>query len=184
MNGWRVRRPVSYAAETVVPFVANAAKSVCCGKLLLLGAFSALLVVLAIPILIRADMPSAGANGTLKCYDSAGNYQPCGARASAATLSPLNGRTAAAHQPVSSATTVFDQQEGWATTVVDQPADWKTNAPATRPSSASRKRPALAACGRRLIACFFAALRRKVTHLASVAAIEAGARPKYRPKDL
>ena len=83
MSDRRVRRPVSDAAETVISFAINATNSVPHSKILLLGAFAALLVVVAVPILSRADMPP---NRTLKCYDSAGQYQPCVARLSRADM--------------------------------------------------------------------------------------------------
>jgi hypothetical protein len=188
MSGWRVRRAVSDTAQIIITFAANAANSIPYSKILLLEAFAALLVVVAVPTLFRADTPSVAANSTLKCYDSAGNYKPCAARAGA-FLSRFNGQATGAHQPASWTTTAFYQQD-WATITVDQPANLKTSAPAARRSSTLRKRPALTICGRRLIPCFFSALRRGVTHIASVAAIEAGARPgrelkeRYRPNDL
>jgi hypothetical protein len=189
MSNGRVRRLVSNAAGTVIAVAANAANSVRYGKVLLLGAFTTLVVVVAVPILIRADTPPVGANGTLKCYDRAGNYQPCPARASA-SLSRFDGATAETYQPASWATVALYQRQSPATIAADQPANWKTNALAAKRSTTLRKRTASAICGRNLIPCVFSALRRGVTHLASVAAIEAGARPakglkeRSRPNDL
>ncbi len=77
MSGRQVRRPVSDTAKPIIPLAANATNSVP----LFLGAFAPLLVVVAVPILFRADMPSVAANSTLNCYDSAGNYEPCVPRA-------------------------------------------------------------------------------------------------------
>jgi hypothetical protein len=189
MSGRRVGRPVSNPAETVTPIAANATNSVSYRKILLSGAFAALLVVVAASVLFRVDMSSVAASGILKCYDNAGNYEPCVAPASA-SLSQFIGRTIEAHQPASWTTTALYQQDSPATTAVDQPENWKTSAPAARRSGTPRKRPASAISGRRLIPRFFSALRRGVTHLASAAAIESGALParepkeRYRPKDL
>jgi hypothetical protein len=189
MSGRQVRRLVSYTAETVLAFAASAANSVQYGKVLPLGAFATFLVVVTAPILFRADVRPVGANSTLKCYDSAGNYELCPARASA-SLSLINGPTTWPYQPASWATTARYQQESRTSADVDQAAHWRTGAPAARRSVTPRKRMALAICGRRLIPCVFSALRKEVTHLASAAAIEAGALParglkeRYRPKDL
>jgi hypothetical protein len=197
MRNGRVRRLVSDAAGTAIAFTANAAKSVQYGKVLLLAALTALVVVVAVPIFIRADMPSMGANDTLKCYDRAGNYQPCPARASA-SLSRSNGPPAGTYQPASWATVALYQRESSPTIAValserespppiaaEQPASAKANAPATKRSITLRRRTASANCGRHLIPCVFSALRRGVTHLASVAATEAGTRPSraFRDRD-
>jgi len=144
------------------------------GKILFLGAFASLLAVVAVPILFRADMQSAAANRTLNCYDSGGNYEPCVTRASASP-SQFNGRTTGAHQPANWTTTALYQQTIWPTNAVDQPVNWTTSAPPARRSSTPGKRPAT--CGRHLIPCFFSALRRGVTHIASVAATVGQARP-------
>ena len=196
MSGRQVRRPVSDTAKPIIPLAANATNSVPHSKILFLGAFAPLLVVVAVPILFRADMPLVAANSTLNCYDSAGNYEPCVTRASASP-SQLNGRTTGAHQPASWTTSALYQQASWTTTTVDQPANWPTtkvdqpanwttsavdqpadrtiSAPATRRSSTPAKRPAI--CGRRLMPCFFSALRRGLTHIAFVAATVGQARP-------
>jgi len=156
------------------------------GKIPFLGMFVPLLVVVAVLILFRADMLSVAANSTLKCYDSAGNHEPCITRAGA-SLSRSNGRTAGAHQLASwTATALYkqtiwttpavDQPANWTTTAVEQPADRTTSAPAARRSSSTiGKHPAI--CRRRLIPCFFSALRRGFTHLAAVAATAGHARP-------
>ena len=112
------RRPVSNTAKPIIPLAANATNSVP----LFLGAFAPLLVVEAVPILFRADMPSVAANSTLNCYDSAGNYEPCVPLVSASP-SQLNGRTTGADQPASWTTSALYQQAIWPTTTVDQPAD-------------------------------------------------------------
>ena len=177
MGGRRVRGHVSDAAKTLIP-LAGKATSYPYLKIPFLGAFATLLVVVAAPILFRANMPSVAANSTLKCYDSAGNYEPCTTRASASRLE-FNGRTTGAHQPPSWTTTALYQQTIWPTTVldksaiwpataVDEPVDWTTSAAAQR-SSTPRKRPAFVTCRQRLVPCFFSALRRGLTQIASVA---------------
>jgi hypothetical protein len=181
MNGRRARRRVLDTAESVIQFAANAANWAPRTKILLLGAFAALSVIVAVPILFQADMPPAAADSTLKCYDSAGNYAPCLTRASAAP-SRSNGRTTWTIRPPTWATTALYtttalyQESSWTTPAVDQPAN-SPSAPEARRSSKPGKRLALAACGRRLIPCVFSTLRRGLTHIASVAAIMGRARP-------
>ena len=181
MSG-RLRRPVSDAAKPIIPLAATATNSVPHSKNLFLGALAPLIVVVAVSILFRAGMP---ANSTLNCYDSAGNYEPCVTRASASP-SQFNGRGSGVDQPASWTTTALyqqtiwrtttiDQQAIWPTTTVDQPANLTTSAPAARRSSTPGKRSAI--CGRRLIPCFFSALRRGLTHIASVAATVGQVRP-------
>lgn len=193
MSDRRVRRLVSDAAETVMLFATNAGAF---AALLFLGAFAALLVVVAVPILSRADTPpadrslkcydSAGqsqpcvaglsrddmppmqANSPLKCYDNAGQYQPCVTQASA-SQSRFNGRTAGADQLASWITTALYQ--------VDLTENGTTSAPVARHGSTSRKRPASATCRRRLIPCFLSTLRRGLTRIASVAETAGRARP-------
>jgi hypothetical protein len=157
------------------PFAAKATNSVLAGKILLLGAFAALLVVVAVPILFRVDVPAVAANSTLRCYDSAGNAEPCVTRASASS-SQLDGQTTEA-QPASWTTTALYQQVSLATSAVDQPANWTKSTPAARRSSTQGKRLASTNCGRRLIPCFFSSLRRGLTHIASVAASVGQTRP-------
>jgi hypothetical protein len=177
MGGRRVSRPVSDAAKTLIP-LAGGATSYPHLKIPSLGAFATLLVVVAAPILFRANMPSVAANSTLKCYDSAGNYEPCTTRDSA-SRSQFNGRTTGAYQSPSWTTTALYQQTIWPTTArdksaiwpataVDEPADWTTSAAAQR-SGTTRKRPAMVTCRQRLVPCFFSALRRGLTQIASVA---------------
>lgn len=179
----RVRSPVSDPAKPSYPFAATAAKLVPHSKLVL-GVFAPLLVVVAVPILFRADMPSVATNSTLNCYDSAGNYEACVTPAGASP-SQFNDRTTGAQQLASWTTTALYQQAIWPTTTVDQPANWKTSAidqstnlitsaPAARRSTPGKRS---AICARRLIPCFFSALRRGLTHIASVAATAGQARP-------
>jgi hypothetical protein len=132
--------------------------------------------VAAIPVLFQADLPPLAANSTLKCYDHAGNAEPCGTRARGSSAR-LDGPAAGAHQPPSWITTALYQEPNWATPALDQPANEPASAPAARHSTRLRRHPASAACQRRVIPCFFSALRRGVTHLASVAAEAAQARP-------
>jgi hypothetical protein len=176
MSGRRVRRRVSDTADTVVSFAANATNSASHGKILLVSAFAALLLIVAFPIFFRADMPSMAANSTLRCYDSAGTNVPCATRASAPP-SRLNDRATGTHRPASWITTTLYQQASWPITAVDQPAIWTTGESAARPGSAPKKRPVLAGCGRRSIPCFFSALQRQLTHIASMAANVGQARP-------
>lgn len=176
MGGRRARFPVSDTAATIVRFAARAVNSVPHGKILLSGAFAALLVVAAVPILFRVDMPVA-ASSPLKCYDSAGKYEPCLAQAGTPS-SRSNDQMTAAHQPASWTTTALYQQASLATTEPDQPANWATSAPAAQHSGTPGKRPAL--CGQRFIPCLFSTLRRGLTHIASAAANVGRSRPAAR----
>jgi hypothetical protein len=166
-------RRVSDAAKALIPLAAKATSF----KIPFLGALPTLLVVVAAPILFRANMPSVAANSTLKCYDGGGNYEPCATRASA-SRSQLNGRPST-HQSLNWTATALYQQTIWPTAAldksaiwparaVDEPADWTTSSAAPR-SSTPRKHPALVTCRRRLVPCFFSALRRGLTQIASVA---------------
>jgi hypothetical protein len=183
MSVRRVRRLVSVAAETVIPIGANATNSVPRRKILFVGAFAALLlvaalvVVVAFPITSRTDVPP---NGTLKCYDSEGKYQPCLAPASLSS-SRFIGRTTG--ELASWTTTALyqvalyqgdDHLLNW---VDDHPANWTTSAPAAPRSTTSGKHSASARCGRRLLPCFFSAVARGLTHMASVAGTVGPARP-------
>jgi hypothetical protein len=166
-----------------MPFAVKATNSVPQGKILLLGALAVFLLVVTVPILFRVDMPTAAANSTLKCYDNAGNYEPCSTRAgpefngeTTEAREPPSWITTALYQQDSRATTVLYQQESRATAALDQPASWTISAPAARRSSTLR-RPASATCRRRFIPCFFSALRKRLTHIASLAAAEARPRP-------
>ena len=184
MSGRRVNRPFSDTAETAIPLATNATNPISNRKILFLGAFAPLIV--AVSILFRADMPSATPKGTLNCYDSAGNYEPCVTRASANQLQfndptieaaePASWTKTALYQQTILPTSVLSQQGIWPTTAVDQPANLITSAPAARRSSPPGKRPALATCGRHLIPGFFSALRRGLTHLASAAATRGSTR--------
>jgi hypothetical protein len=176
MNQW-VRRPVN-------PLAGSTARLVAHRKIAFLGLFAPLLVVIAVPILFRNDMTSVAANSTLNCYDSIGNHEPCETPVGA-PQSRFNGRPTELHQLASWTTAALYQQTVWPITAVDQPANWKTSAidqsanltasaPAAR-HSAPGKRSTM--CGRRLIPCFFSALRRGFTQIASVAATVGQARP-------
>lgn len=199
MSSRRVRRPVSGAAEDVIAFAASAANSLSRRKMLLIGAVSAVLVILAIPIVYgadtssaavntalqcydsagnyvscRAEVPSVAANNALKCYDSAGKYEPCVSATRASALpSRFIGQTVADHQPTSPTETARYQ-----------PASWSASAPVARLGSSPARRPVSSICGRHLIPCFFSTLRKGVTHIASVAAMH-GARSArtHNPSD-
>lgn len=173
-RGRQVRRLISDTAETAIAFAVKATNSLPHSKILPLGAFAALLVVLAVPLLSQADMPSASANSTLKCYDNAGNDEPCVTRASASS-SRSEGRTTGT-RPVSWLATALYQKTSWAASSVDPPTNSTPSSSVGPRSSGQRIRPASTACRRRVIPCVFSALRRGVAHLVAVAAIEAQAR--------
>jgi hypothetical protein len=175
MSGRRARQPVLDTAESVIQFATNAANWIPRSGIPLLGAFAALPVIVAIPILFQTDTPPVAADSTLKCYDSAGNYQPCLTQASAAP-SRFSGQTTWTLRPPTWTTAALYQESSWATTAIDQPAN-STSAPVARRSGKPGKRLALAACGRRLVPCVFSTLRRGLTHIASVAASMVRARP-------
>lgn len=175
MNAQRVRHAVSTAAGTIIRLAAKAANSVSHRKTLIVAGCAALLAVAAVPTLFRAGRPSAAATSTLKCYDGTGNYEPCLARASAAPTRS-SSRTNGDHRPPSWITAALYQEPNWATPAVDQPANSTASAATAGHNTRLRRRPAFA-CRRRVIPCFFSALRRGVTHLASVAATAAQARP-------
>jgi hypothetical protein len=163
-----MRRPISDTAETVIPFTRNARNSVPNSKILLLGTFVALLVLVAVPIFFRVAIPQVTASSTLKCYDSAGNHEPCLMRASASPPG-FDGRTTDhPHQPPSWITTALYQPASWATTALHQPASGTTTAPAAGRSSTLGRRAGFAICRQRFIPCFFSALRRRLTHIASL----------------
>ena len=183
MSGPEVRRPGSATTETSVPPVAPATPSVLQSNILPLGAFAALLLAAATLILL---VPSGAGSSTLKCYDSAGNYEPCGTRASA-SAARADSRTAAVHRPpgwiVSALYRPSSEQPGWET--ADQPVNPITNAPvnsATNLPAARRsgRKHLASACGRRLMPCFFSAVRRGITHLASAAGAMGPARAAAR----
>lgn len=175
MRRW-LRRPVN-------PLVGGMARLAPHRKTPFLGLFAPLLVVTALP-LFRTDIPLVAANSTLNCYDRAGNYESCETPAGAPP-SQFNGRPTGAHQLASWTTAALYQQAVWPITAVDQPANWKTSAidqsanlttsaPAARRSTPGKRS---SICRRRLIPCFFSALRRGFTHIASVAATAGQARP-------
>jgi len=138
MAGRRVKRSVSDRVETVVPSAAKATKSAPHRKIVCLGAFGALLVIAAVPILSPGDMPVEAANGTLKCLDKFGNYEPCVTQASASPASaspaPLDGRTTAAQQPASRTATAPYQPANWTAPAPSQSARWTAPAP-SQPAS-------------------------------------------------
>jgi len=169
MRDRQLRRAVSDAGKTAFLFAAKI-NSVPHRKILF-GALAALLAVVAVPLLFRGDMQQAAASSTLKCYDSAGEYEPCETRAGA-SASRVNSRTIAAHLSAGWITTALYRPESWKTAALEQPENSAANAPAARRSGTSRKHLA-SACGRRLLPCFFSALRRGVTHFASAAAAQA-----------
>ena len=172
MTGRPVRHPGSDPAEPVAPPPAHASHSVLHSKILPLGAFAALLTVAAVLILL---MPSGAGNSTLKCYDRAGNYEPCVTRAGASPARS-DGVTAQIHRP-----------PGWIKAALYEPSwekpIWETpdqpiNATAGAPANSIASVPAArrtgrkhvaSACGRHLMPCFFSAVRRGITHLASTA---------------
>jgi hypothetical protein len=189
MSVRRVRRPVSVAAETVIPVVANPTNPLPRRKILFLGAFAALIVVAALvgivafPIMSQTD---ASPNSTLKCYDNEGKYQPCLARASAPpSPSRLTGRTTT--ELASWTTTALyqaalyqgdDHLVNW---VDDRPANLTTSAPAALRNTTSGKHSASARCARHLLPCFFSAMKRGLTHMASVAGTVGQARSARAP---
>lgn len=176
MGARRVRRRVCAMTAAVIGFAATAAKSVRHRKIVLLGALAALLMVAAVPILSFAGLPKGPATSTLKCYDAAGNYESCATRTSASASQP-DGRLGAPHRLPAWITTALYQEATPAAGAVEQPANGTTSAPAARRTSTPRKHIASAACSRRVIPCFFSALRRGVTHIASAAANLSQARP-------
>jgi hypothetical protein len=204
MNGRRVRRLVSGTAESVMLIAAGGAKLIPRGKILLSAAFAASTFVVAVPLLFEAGTPPVAADGTLKCYDGAGNHQPCVTQASAPPAR-LNRPAIGPLRPPSWTTTALYQQSSWTTTSVDPPTRWATpavdqqsagataaldqppGAAADQPENSTSapvvrhgrwgRRQASAACKRHLIPCFFATLRKGLTHIASAAANLAKVRP-------
>lgn len=196
MNSRCVRRLVPGTAESVMLIAAGGAKLIPRGKIMLSAAFAASVIVVAIPLLFEAGTPPVAADGTLKCYDGAGNHQPCVTQASAPpprlnrpAIGPLrppswtmtalyqqsNWMTAALDPPSSWATPAVDQQSSAPTAAVDQPEN-STSAPVVRHARWG-KRQAAAACKRHLIPCFFSTLRKGLTHIAFAAASLARVRP-------
>jgi hypothetical protein len=163
-----MRRSISDTAEAVISFAPNARNSVPNSKILLLGTFAALLVLVAVPIFFRVDIPQATASSTLKCYDSAGNHEPCLMHASASQPRFDDRTTDHPHQPPSWITTALYQPASWATTALHQPASGTATVPAAGRSNTPGRRAGFAVCRQRLIPCFFSALRRRLTHIASL----------------
>lgn len=174
MDDRQVRRPSSATAETSVPPAAPATHSVLQSKILPLGAFAALLTAAAILIVF---IPSGPGNSTLKCYDRAGNYEPCETQASAPPARS-DSRTAAVHRaPSWIATALYNpssEKPNWEMAGAEQPVNSAISAPTARRTT---KRHLASACGRRLMPCFFSAVRRGITHLASAAGAMGQARP-------
>jgi hypothetical protein len=200
MGAWRLRRLVFGSSGAFIPLAANALNSVSHSRFRLLVVVAALLVIVAIPILCAPDVSSAAgdgtltcydsagnsifcrsrmpmltANSTLKCYDSAGRYESCATLAST-PLSENNDPTIGNDQPATVTTTASYREPNPTFAPANQSTNWAASAPTALPASAPEKRRAAAACGRRLIPCFFSALRRGVTHVALVASRH-GARP-------
>lgn len=175
MGTRRVRRRVCDMAAAVIGFAAKA-KSLRHRKILLLGTLAALLIVAAVPILSFANLPKGAATSTLKCYDAVGNYESCATRTSASASQP-DGRTTGPHRLPGWIATALYQEATSAAGAVEPPANGTTSAAVVRHTSALRKHIASAACRRRVIPCFFSALRRGVTHIASAAANLSQARP-------
>lgn len=169
MSDRQVRRADSDAAETAFPYAAKTNSGP--RRKFLLGAFATLFVVVAVPVLFRADMQLVAANGTLKCYDRAGKSEPCVTHANASG-SPSHGRAARLHLAASWMTTALYRPESWQTATLDQTENSAASAPAARRTGTPRKHLA-SACRRHLLPCFFSALRRGVTHFASAAAAQA-----------
>ena len=164
------------AAEAVIGFAAKAASSVLHSKILCSGAAAALLAIAAVPLFSGKNTPPVTANGTLRCYGDAGNYEPCVTAARASPLQ-LNSRTIAADPPASWTTTVLYQQARWAIAAADEPANRETSPAVSPRSNTPAKHAASPACRRKLIPCFFSALRRGLTHIASAAVNLGQARP-------
>jgi hypothetical protein len=172
MTARPVRRPGSDPAQPVAAPPAHTPHSALHSKILPLGAFAALLTAAAVLILL---MPSGAGNSTLKCYDRAGNDEPCVTRANTAAARP-DGATARVHRPPGWIKAAL-YEPSWEKPIwetPDQPVNATAGAPANSIASvpAARragKRRLASACGRHLMPCFFSAVRRGITHLASTA---------------
>jgi hypothetical protein len=180
MSSRRLRLAVvSETADAIIRFAAQATTRVRHSKTLLSGGIAALFVLAAIPLLLQPDQPSVAANSTLKCYDNAGNVEPCGTRA-AAPAPRIRERTAEAHPLASWIGTALYRPQAWQTAEVaqepGQEANLQANPAPARRAAAPRKHLASPVCRRHLVPCFFSALRKGVTHLASLAASGAQAR--------
>ena len=174
MSDRAVMRLATDPAATVIPSPAPATHSVLHSKILPLGAFAALLAVAASLILL---MPSGAGNSALKCYDRAGNAEPCGTHASTAPAR-FDSRTAQVRRPLGWIASALYQpaaeKPAWEMAALDPPVNSATNAPANSAANApaarhSGRKHLASVCGRRLMPCFFSAVRRGITHLASAA---------------
>ncbi len=169
----RARRPVSSPAETSVPAVVDAPNPAPRSKIARLGTFAALFVVAALAAVAALPInPQADVHSTLQCYDSAGKNHPCLAHTNGSPSGAT--RQTAAHLP------------GWIVTALyqvdDHPGYWTASATSAATASAASaptvtaqrsmagKHLAAARCGRHLIPCFFSAVGRGLTHIASLAA--------------
>lgn len=174
MSGGQVKYPGSATAETAVPPAAHATHPLPHSKILPLAALAALLTAAATLILF---MPSGAGNSTLRCYDRAGNYEPCGTQASAPEAR-ADSRTARIHRPPSWIVAALYrpnwEKPTWETPAVEQPVNSTASVPAAHRSS---KKHLASACGRHLMPCFFSAVRRGITHLASAAGTIGQVRP-------
>jgi hypothetical protein len=194
MSMRRVRRPVSVAAEAVIPVGADATNSLPDRRNLFLGASAAflvaaaLIVVGAFPILSRTDEPPVPANSTLKCYDNEGKDQPCLTPASASpSPSPSKFAGRSTEEPARWTTTALYQaaryqgEDHLVNWVDEPPANLTTTAPMARHSATPVKHSASSHCARHLLPCFFSAVKRGLTHMASVAGTVGSARSTRGP---
>jgi len=185
----RGRRPVSSPAEAGIPAAANASHPVTRSKIVPVGVFAALFVVAAfavvaaLPINPEANVSPEQANSTLKCYDSDGRNHPCLAHASASESGSAH-RTAG-RLPSWTMTALYqvdEHPENWpasahasaqanapAGALASAQAGGQASAPAAQRLAAGRHF-ASARCGRHLLPCFFSAVQRGLTHIASLAA--------------
>ena len=201
MSGRRLRDPASDTAAPVVASAVQATHSLPSKKTLRFGAsaaLAALVVAISAVTFFRADMPSVAADSTLKCLDRFGHYEPCVAQASpppsrpneptAGTQRPASSTTASAptppkaswaatalYKPTSWTATTATQQTSWTTAAAEPPADSAATAP-TDPRATTPPKRATASCRRRAVACFFTALKKKLTHIAT--AVAAAGQPK------
>lgn len=192
------QRPVSDAAESVLRYAAKATKSLPRTKILLSGAFATLIVAVAVPILFVAA--PVAADGTLKCYDRAGNYEPCVTQVTQVSTPPSrsNDQPIAVPRPPSWTKIALYQQANWAASAIDLPASWttaaadqptnettaavdqpaiSTGAPVGRRNAKWAKHQASLACKRHLLPCIFSTVRNGLTHIASAAASLVQPRP-------
>jgi len=206
MGDRRRKSPVSDTAAPIIVPAAHATHSLPYSKSLRVGAFAALAALIGIGAaeeFFRADMPSMAADSTLKCLDRFGHYEPCVAQASAPASRPSDP-TAAALPPASWTAGAPTQRASWAATALYKPASWtatapsqqtswttaaaepsanaSASAPAESRSTTTAKRTAAASCRRRAVSCFFHALKKKLTHIASAVAAAGQPRPGTRER--